>query len=115
MEQLLATLETRHTLIEVPFSSRIPLIGGLVAWMRTQWNNVAARWYVLPLVQQQNEINALWLAIFKKQADKHQQELSTLEQDQVEVIQQMAKLDYHMQQLDLRIARLETALRVEDD
>lgn len=115
MEQLLAILEARHTLIEVPFRSRIPLIGGLVAWLRTQWNNVATRWYVLPLVQQQNEINASWLAIFKKQTDKFQQQLTALEQDQVEVIQQVAELEYHMQQLDQRIARLEAAIRIKDD
>lgn len=115
MEQLLATLEARQKLIEVPFSSRIPLIGGLIAWIRTQWNNVATRWYVLPLVQQQNEINALWFAIFKAQTEKFQRQLTALEQDQVEVIQQMAELGYHMQKLDLRIARLETALRIKDD
>ncbi len=115
MDQLLATLEARHTLIEVPLSSRIPVIGGLVTWLRTQWNNVATRWYVVPLVQQQNEINALWLAIFTKQTDRIQQQLTALEQDQVDVIQQVAKLEFHMHQLDKRIARLEAALPIKDD
>ena len=115
MEQLLATLVAHQTLTEVPFSSRIPLIGDLVTWLRTQWNNVATRWYVLPLVQQQNEINTLWLAIFKKQTDKLQQQLAALEQDQVEVIQQVAELEYHMEQTNQRIARLEAALRIKDD
>lgn len=114
MEQIWAQLEAGHTLTEVPFRSRIPFIGGLVAWLRTQWNNVATRWYVLPLIQQQNEINALWLATFKKQTDKFHQQLTTLEQDQVEIIQQVANLEYHMQKLEQRIARLETALQIKD-
>lgn len=115
MEQLLANLETRQTLTETPFRSRIPVIGGMVAWLRAQWNNVATRWYVLPLIRQQNEVNALWLAIFKEQTDRFQRQLALLEQDQVEVVQQMAEMKYTIRQLDQRIARLETAVQTEDN
>ena len=38
-------------IVERPFASKIPG----VAWLRTRWNNVAARWYVQGLFQQQNK------------------------------------------------------------
>jgi len=115
MQELLATLETRHTLTETPFRSRVPLIGGLIAWLRTQWNDVATRWYVLPLVQQQNEVNALWLAIFKEQTQEFQRQLTLLEEDQVEVIQQVAELEYRLQRLEQRLMNLEAIMYTEVD
>jgi hypothetical protein len=115
MEQLLAALEAHHTLTEVPFTSRVPLIGGLIAWLRTQWNNIATRWYVLPLMKQQNEINALWLTIYNEQVDIFQQQMTALEQDQVEVIQQMAELEYHLHKIDQRIASLEAVFNKKDN
>jgi hypothetical protein len=42
---------------EQPFRSRLPLIGGLVVWIRETWNSVATKWYVRPLIQQQNAVN----------------------------------------------------------
>ena len=42
---------------EQPFYSDKPVLGRLIVWFRTLWNNVATRWYVLPLIQQQTAIN----------------------------------------------------------
>ena len=42
-----------------PFRSQMPLIGPLIAAVRTAWNSVAARWYVLDLFQQQMNFNLL--------------------------------------------------------
>jgi hypothetical protein len=42
---------------EQPFRSDKPLVGRLLVWFRTLWNNVATRWYVIPLIQQQTNIN----------------------------------------------------------
>jgi hypothetical protein len=39
------------------FTSRVPLIGGLIAAFRTAWNNISARWYVAPVLRQQSEFN----------------------------------------------------------
>jgi predicted nucleic acid-binding Zn-ribbon protein len=33
------------------------LVGPLLVWFRTLWNNVATRWYVTPIIQQQTGIN----------------------------------------------------------
>ena len=42
---------------EFEFRSMMPVIGPLVAWLRSAWYNVAARWAVRYLIQQQNGIN----------------------------------------------------------
>lgn len=44
-------------IVERPFVSSVPLFGSLIAWFRTQWNSVATKWYVQPMLVQQNEYN----------------------------------------------------------
>ncbi len=54
---LWCTLHTFWEIKEQPFHSDTPLIGeGIVAFRRA-WNNVATRWYVLPLLRQQISFN----------------------------------------------------------
>jgi GT2 family glycosyltransferase len=60
------TLEQLKTLAEVrprPFSSRLPIIGPLIAALRTLWNRLETQAYVFPLRQQQNQVNHLIIAI----------------------------------------------------
>ena len=42
---------------EQPFRSDKPLIGPLIVRVRSLWNSVATKWYVRPLIRQQNTIN----------------------------------------------------------
>ncbi len=42
---------------EAPFTSKVPVVGPLIAAFRTAWNNVSAKWYVRRILQQQNEYN----------------------------------------------------------
>ncbi len=42
---------------EFEFRSTVPVIGPVIAWLRSVWYNVAARWAVRYLIQQQDEIN----------------------------------------------------------
>jgi hypothetical protein len=42
---------------ESSFHSRVPILGAFIVAFRNLWNNVATRWYVIPLIQQQNQIN----------------------------------------------------------
>ena len=44
-------------IVEQPFSSEIPIFGPLIVWFRTMWNSVAAKWYVRPMLDQQNNFN----------------------------------------------------------
>ena len=65
---------------ERPFTSPTPLIGPLIARLRTLWNNIATKWYVRPLIQQQNEIN--WHIVHHLQAITERQE-QILQQQQI--------------------------------
>jgi hypothetical protein len=65
MDRLLADLEARRTIHEQPFHSSVPIVGPIVAWFRTMWNNISTRWYVLPLLQQQSEFNALLITYLR--------------------------------------------------
>ncbi len=70
------------TLQEHRFRSSIPLIGPLIARLRAGWNSVSTKWYVRPLLQQQNEFNELVAtAIAAQDAELHIQaaQLSDLE------------------------------------
>jgi len=42
---------------ERPFASQSPLIGRLIVWLRHVWLNAAARAYLRPLRQRQNQFN----------------------------------------------------------
>lgn len=46
-------------IVERPFESGVPLFGPLIAWFRGVWNSVAAKWYIRPMLAQQNEYNRL--------------------------------------------------------
>jgi GT2 family glycosyltransferase len=50
-------LEEMQTVHERPFTSRVPVLGRLFVAFRSLWNGVATKWYVRPLVQQQNAFN----------------------------------------------------------
>jgi GT2 family glycosyltransferase len=43
---------------EKPFSSSAPVVGPLVASLRSRMNNLSTRWYVQPILQQQVDYNA---------------------------------------------------------
>jgi len=57
-----------------PFISDKPIIGALIAAFRRAWNNVAARWYVQGLLEQQvpfNRLVANVIAMHDQQLDRH--------------------------------------------
>jgi hypothetical protein len=58
LRQRIAELESKMLLKEQPFTSRTPVVGPMIARLRTVWNWMSTKWYVLPLIDQQNEFNA---------------------------------------------------------
>ncbi len=50
-------LAQRATVTEQPFRSDKPILGGLIVWFRSFWINIAAKWFIRPIIQQQNEFN----------------------------------------------------------
>lgn len=55
--ELLATLRQNQTILEQPFTSQVPVVGRLIVGVRDLWNSIAAKWYVRPLIHQQNVFN----------------------------------------------------------
>lgn len=103
VDQLLAQMEARKALAEIPFRSRLPLIGGLVAWLRTQVNRLSTQWYVRPLLQQQNELNALWLEAFREHVRASRHLIEQLDQDQMAMARQAAEFGYRLECLERSI------------
>lgn len=70
------SLRQHATLEEYAFTSAAPVVGGLIARMRRAWNDVATKWQVRPLIEQQSAFNrtlAEWLVQQPRQADIDEQ------------------------------------------
>ena len=105
-------LEQQATIEEQPFHSSVALVGPLIARFREAWNSVAAKWYVRPLLQQQNRFNQLIAAQMRDQemrliAQDHEQ--ADLIHDLAEVTAQLARANRLLASIDGRLARLEEA------
>lgn len=68
--RLPAKLEAGREIREPPFASRVPIVGGLIVALRRLWSSVAVRWYVRPLIQQQNIFNAQVVGYLKALQDR---------------------------------------------
>lgn len=53
----LAVTRQRAQIHEQPFVSHAPIIGPLIIRLRYAWNWMSTRWWVLPMVAQQNRFN----------------------------------------------------------
>jgi hypothetical protein len=113
----LAQLEESWQVVEKPFVSTAPFIGPILVWLRTTWNNVATKWYVRAILQQQNEFNRL--------AVRHQEYLqerfwemdrrlidqdrdqSVLSHNLAELSAGLNQMNRLLQSIDERLARLE--------
>lgn len=58
LRQRVSDVQAEQTLCTQPFTSDAPVLGQVIVWIRTAWNWMSTKWYVLPLVQQQNAFNA---------------------------------------------------------
>ena len=113
-EKAMAWLREKGQLKERPFSSSVPLLGPLIARFRSLWNSVASKWYVRPLIQQQNEFNALLVQRLGDlegqvipQMIEQDREQTRLGRETAELGLQIAQLNRLLQALEERLARLE--------
>ena len=65
---LLTRMKRSWRVSERPFTSNVPVVGPLIVFIRERWNRVAARWYVLKLLQQQNRFNSMVVEMAEIQA-----------------------------------------------
>ena len=80
---LLPRLTAVAQLEELPFTSTVPVLGRLIVWFRTAWNNIASRWYVRHLLLQQNEFNRLVVAQVETYETELKEQLELLEEQVV--------------------------------
>ncbi|MBN1875286.1 MAG: hypothetical protein JXA33_13745 [Anaerolineae bacterium] len=91
----IVNLESQMLLKEQPFTSNTPVIGRFIIVVRTFWNWMSTKWYLIPLLRQQNEYNMLV-------AQTLRETVLTLEATMCAV-----------RDMQLRVTRLEEASRTE--
>ena len=97
-------------IVEQPFSSAVPLFGPLIVWFRTMWNDVATKWYVRPMLNQQNDFNRLAVESIREIETysyefslDQERELSHLRHDLAALQLQLSQLKRHLTELDDRL------------
>jgi len=89
---------------EQPFESSVPVIGLLIVAFRNAWNNVAARWHVRRILNQQNRYN---LTVYML--------LETLVQEQLRLEEAVAAAEERVEELNLRMLSVRRALVASSD
>jgi hypothetical protein len=87
---------------EVGFESSVPVFGRFITAFRTAWNNVAARWTVHKVVQQQNSFNADVVALLDQRIRREADLLALSEQQDNEI----SALRRELAELRAELARL---------
>ena len=98
--------------VERPFTSTTPLIGSLLARFRSGWNSIATKWYVRPLLAQQNQFNRLVAERFgeqdgrliaqDRQQTQHSHDLAEITALLTQINRQLAELDQRLTTLELQ-------------
>jgi hypothetical protein len=76
---------------EVPFASQVPVLGKMIVAIRSLWNSMATKWYVRPMIHQQNVFNeqvANYLGLLSR-------DLELLSRDVAENIRELTTLAEH--------------------
>lgn len=97
LRESLADLIAEAHLREPDFDSAVPFLGRLVVAVRRLWNWMSTKWYVLPILQQQSEVNARTARVISDLAQWHELDARRL------------------QRLEARIAELEDRLQVGEE
>ena len=108
-------LEELQTLRECPFSSKLPVVGPLIAWLRHQWNQIAARWYVLQLVEQQNAFNKALVELLQEHVSAERRRLVDWQQEQLDLSLAVAEVKYEVGRLRHRIEVLEQVVGIDPE
>jgi hypothetical protein len=92
---------------EQPFLSTTRVIGPLIVAVRTLWNSVATKWYVRPLLQQQNRFNRLLVQRL------HDLDVRLIEQDREQTAQShdLAELAAQLRQTNRLLADIDRRLQ----
>lgn len=102
-QQRLRDLESRAWVRETAFQSQAPVIAKLIVAVRNLWNWMSTKWYVLPMLQQQNGFNVAAAQMIR--------DLWTLNHSQLNTI---CLLQARVAALEAQTARVSATQPVED-
>ena len=104
-------LRARWGLAEPAFVSNAPLVGPAIVGFRRVWNWMSTKWYVRPLVQQQNEFNELVVeslgAVESSAVDS--------ERAVVQLSRDVALLESQLRRIEKRLAEMQRLLESNHD
>lgn len=92
---------------EQPFRSEAPIVGPLIVVVRTLWNSVSTKWYVRPLLRQQNRFNRLLV----ERLHDHDVRLIAQDRDQVATRHDLAELAAQLRQTNRLLAAIDRRLQ----
>ncbi len=101
LRQRLSDLRTMGHVRERPFVSTKPVIGRLIVFVREMWNSVAAKWYVRPMLSQQNIFNqtiAEMIIDLHQRLDEMDQRAISADQDVTLLARKVAEGEYRLRQ-----------------
>ena len=118
----MAWLQKKGRLEEQPFTSSVPFFGPLIVWIRSAWNSVAAKWVMRPVMQQQNEFNALIVQQMNNFEGQIFEQVIEQDREQTVLIREMGELSVQLKQMnrlleaiDGRLAGLEEGVGVDGE
>ncbi len=96
-------LAQKHPVQPKPFKSDVPIAGPLIAGFREKWNSIAAKWYVLPIVQQVNEFNGVLLDLLQVNFQALEERLTAIAQHLADIDLRLANIEIQLQDADVRM------------
>jgi hypothetical protein len=98
-----------------PFTSGAPVIGRLIVLVREMWCNVATRWYMHPILRQQNTFNQAAAQILqelsatqndtRQRLEQLEQRLISMDHDTTLLARKIAEGEYRVRQWELERAQ----------
>lgn len=79
---------------ETKFTSPTPIIGPLMVKLRYAWNWMSAKWYILPVLMQQSNINADFIMFLVTSAQIQERQAARI----TELEKRLAQLETQLQQ-----------------
>jgi hypothetical protein len=96
---------------EKPFTSQTSVIGPLIVRLRTLWNSISTKWYIRPILSQQNHYNQL---VAQRLSDIDNR-LIRLDRQQAQLIHDVAELNTRLVQMNHLLQTLHTQQAARQD
>lgn len=121
IQHQLRQVNTLRNVREMPFESSTPVVGPLLAALRSAWNSISTKWHVRRILMQQNAYNsavANLLVSLHQELGSARPELSRLRQEQADLnadlAEQMRNQQAQRRTLEARVRALEQSLTAPD-